>query len=275
VLLARDGTVQVYGDGEDPEQPWYRFQRTIDYGSAVCMMIRTTTFLGLGGFDEVYAPAYYEDTDLCMRLAQDGMEVVYEPRATVTHVRYGSGTLALATELSERNRKIFAERWSAQLSGRPSTFARAGDQVEIAARDASARPRALIWARSDGPGAEEAIRGLLEGWPRARLTWVTGAAGAGLARWREAGVEVIDDGDSSWLARRLFHYDVVLVGDDCDAESQAAIHRTQPQAPQVSLESLTDPARALNVRLTWALARAGVAPPTGAQRSSAASLRRS
>jgi GT2 family glycosyltransferase len=100
VLLAQDGTVHVYGDRDDPHRLCYCFRRAVDSGSAACMLLRRTTFDALGGFDERYAPAYYEDADFCLRLAQQGLAVVYEPRSTVTHVRYGSGRQDTAFELS-------------------------------------------------------------------------------------------------------------------------------------------------------------------------------
>ena len=134
----------LYGDGDDPDLGCYRFSRRVDYGSAVCMAVRLSTFRGLGGFDESYTPAYYEDADFCMRLAMGGMAVMYEPRARVAHVRYGSGGLDAAVELSERNRNLFAERWAIQLEGRPPTFTDASEQAAIASRDARARPRLLI-----------------------------------------------------------------------------------------------------------------------------------
>src|SRR5579859_1580960 len=113
-LLARDGSVMLYGDGEDPDLPCYRFPRRIDYGSAACMLMRRESFLRHGGFDERYAPAYFEDADLCMRFAQAGLSVMYEPRSTVTHVRHGSGEISSATQLSERNHRLFFERWQAE-----------------------------------------------------------------------------------------------------------------------------------------------------------------
>ena len=48
-------------------------------------------FTELGGFDEAYAPAYYEDADFCMRLAAGGDASSTSRASTVTHVRYGSG----------------------------------------------------------------------------------------------------------------------------------------------------------------------------------------
>lgn len=263
VLLARDGTVRLYGDGDDPDRPWYRFRRTIDYGSAVCMVIRTATFLGLGGFDDAYAPAYYEDTDLCMRLANEGLEVVYEPRATVTHVRYGSGAPQLASELSDRNRERFAARWGTHLAGRPSTFAGSGVQSEIAARDALATPRVVMFARQDETGAERVVRALLEDWPRARVTWALGTDpvnGLEPAAWRERGVEVIDRGEPTWLEDRLFHYDAVVASDGLGAATEAAVARTQPQAARIGLDQLAGPWETARTRLRLALADAGIAP---------------
>ena len=46
-LLAQDGTVHVYGDGDDPNRLCYRFGRIVDLWTAACMLIRLTTFAAL------------------------------------------------------------------------------------------------------------------------------------------------------------------------------------------------------------------------------------
>lgn len=46
---------------------------------------RTNIFNELGGFDRLYYPAYYEDTDLSHRAWQSGYEIVNEPKAIVYH----------------------------------------------------------------------------------------------------------------------------------------------------------------------------------------------
>ena len=265
VLLARDGTVLVYGDGDDPDAAPYRFRRTIDYGSAVCMLIPRETFEALGGFDDAYAPAYYEDADLCMRLAERGMSVLYEPRSTVTHVRSGSGGFKGAIELSERNRGLFAERWGGHLAGRPASFVRASDQAAIVARDALATPRLLICARLDEPGADRLAGAVLEGWPRGRLTWAAEMPTAGevdAERWRGLGVELLDQQDTSWLDNRLFHYDAVVRGASASERLLAAVDRTQPQASELILAELDAPPETFPARLASALTSAGVAGPT-------------
>jgi hypothetical protein len=225
------------------------------------MLINRSLFAALDGFDDAYAPAYYEDADLCMRLAQHGLKVVYEPRSTATHVRYGSGSSAAAVELSERNRPRFVERWRSSLTGRPWTFSGGDPQEEIAARDALATPRVLICAMAGDSRAEALAVELLHGWPRSRVTWWTGPLaefGAELEAWLDHGIEIVDRDDPGWLEDRLFHYDLVF---RASSNPLLALDETQPQAFQVSLEQLSGPRKTLVVRLTPVLAAAGIAPP--------------
>ncbi len=267
-LLAQDGGVVVYGDGDDPGRLCYRFRRVVDFGGAACMLIRRSTFRALDGFDEGYAPAYYEDTDLCMRLGEHGLSVVYEPGCTVTHVRYGSGTSTAAVELSERNRRRFVERWRPRLTGRPWSFSGAGRQAVIAARDAPATPRVLIRAPAGDSTAQALAFVLLDGWPRARVTWWAGPL-PGFDRqvdaWLQRGLEVVDREDPGWLEDRLFHYDLVVTG---SSSPLIEIDETQPQAAQLPLEQLAGPMETLVARLIPALATAGIAPPTALDRLS-------
>ncbi len=264
-LLAQDGTVHAYGDGDQADRLCYRFRRVVDYGAAACMLIRRRTFEDIGGFDPRYALAYYEDLDLCLRLAQSGRAVVYEPQAIVTHVRYGSGGADTAAELSERNRGLFVERWSMNLAGRPGTFRGAGKQAVIAGRDALASPRLLVCAEPGEPGAERLAYMLLHDWPRGRVTWATGPVGAqkfDLRGCLQSGIEVVDDLDSNWLQCRLFHYDLVVVGSALPAGLSAALDSTQPQAPRVTLSAFTGAPETDSPYAVRVLAEAGVAPTT-------------
>jgi N-acetylglucosaminyl-diphospho-decaprenol L-rhamnosyltransferase len=56
-----------------------------DWVSGACMMLRRRDLEQLGGFDESFF-LYCEDTDLCRRVRNIGLEVRYEPRAVVVHV---------------------------------------------------------------------------------------------------------------------------------------------------------------------------------------------
>lgn len=76
-----------------PSNPWtasYRRERgqptegTAGWLSGACLLLRREAFAQVGGFDEGYF-MYFEDTDLCERLARAGWDVVYAPSATVVH----------------------------------------------------------------------------------------------------------------------------------------------------------------------------------------------
>jgi GT2 family glycosyltransferase len=260
-LVAADGSVMLYGEGDDPDLPSYRFRRRIDYGSAACMLLRRTDFTQRGGFDERYAPAYFEDVDLCMRLAQDGLRVVYEPRSTVTHVRFGAGGAETASHLSQRNHALFARRWGPELGGRPWTLVNASDQAVIAARDAVATPRLLICSGADQHRLEPLIGTILENWRSARLTWANWPEqGRELDQdaWLARGAEVLDGQDASWLDGRLFHYDAVITDPRCSRGVMATVDRTQPHAARFALDELADPG-SLHSRMLFATA--GIAPP--------------
>jgi N-acetylglucosaminyl-diphospho-decaprenol L-rhamnosyltransferase len=48
------------------------------------MLLRRSAFDAVGGFDPAYF-MYFEDTDLCRRLAEAGWQSVYVPTAVVEH----------------------------------------------------------------------------------------------------------------------------------------------------------------------------------------------
>jgi GT2 family glycosyltransferase len=239
-LLAQDGTVLTYGDGDDPDRLRYRFRRVVDYGGAACMLVRRAEFLALGGFDAVYAPAYYEDVDLCLRLAQTGRATLYEPRALVTHIRHASGGLAQATQLSERNRATFVERWFSQLRGRPASLAGAGDDEprQIAARDATAVERILVVdpgasATGGGGAASATVARLARERPLARVAWLTAAlqhAAFDPQPWLDRGVELVDAPLGQWLAGRPLFFDLVVLCGVAAEPLRDLIAVTQPQA---------------------------------------------
>lgn len=70
--------------------------------SGACFLIRRDLFLRLGGFDENIF-LFYEDDDLCRRVADAGHALIYVPQAAVRHGRGWS---------SEPKRgRIFTSRW--------------------------------------------------------------------------------------------------------------------------------------------------------------------
>jgi GT2 family glycosyltransferase len=85
-----DASAANYGRGADPERHEFNYMRDVDYCSAAAIAIRRPLWEALRGFDTRYAPAYYEDTDLAMRVRAAGERVVYQPESMIIHVEGAS-----------------------------------------------------------------------------------------------------------------------------------------------------------------------------------------
>jgi GT2 family glycosyltransferase/glycosyltransferase involved in cell wall biosynthesis len=217
-IIWRDGTAFGYGRDDDPLKPEYAYVREVDYCSAACLLVRAELVRELGGFDERYVPAYYEDADLCLGIRQRGWKVVFQPRVSVFHREYGSRSRERADALCAANRSSFALKWFRELEGhRPS-----GDVLR--ARDRRPGPRVLVM--DDEIPAPELGSGL----PRT-FTMLTLLAEAGFVvtfvplvgrtrhqpvtgRLQQLGIEVFYGDGFRWeelLRSRAGYYDIVLV----------------------------------------------------------------
>ncbi len=115
-IVWRDGSCLGYGRGDDPYAPMYMFRRDVDYCSAAFLLTRLATWQRFGGFDEAFKPAYYEDSDYCARLWEQGLRVVYDPNATILHYEFGASNLLSATDLQIAHQKLFESRHEKWLS---------------------------------------------------------------------------------------------------------------------------------------------------------------
>ncbi|MGI8956700.1 MAG: glycosyltransferase [Chthoniobacterales bacterium] len=121
-IIWRDGSGWNRGKFQDPSKPEYNYLREVDYCSAASLMIPTSLFQQLGGFDHNYAPAYYEDTDLAFKVAKAGRTVFYQPLSVVIHyegVTGGTDISAGTKRYQEINRTTFCSTWAAVLAGKP------------------------------------------------------------------------------------------------------------------------------------------------------------
>lgn len=121
-IVWADGQGWNYGIGEDETAPAYNVPRDVDYGSAAALLVRGSLWRDLGGFDERFSPAYYEDVDLCFAARARGLRVVYEPAARVVHVRGGSmgaGALGVSRDLIDAHRATFCRKWADALADQP------------------------------------------------------------------------------------------------------------------------------------------------------------
>jgi O-antigen biosynthesis protein len=118
-IVWQDGSAWNWGRNGDPDDPRYHYVREVDYCSAACLMVPKALFEQLGGFDERYAPAYYEDTDLCLAIRASGHRVLYQPEATVVHFEgasHGTDENAGLKGYQVRNRVLFRDKWAARLA---------------------------------------------------------------------------------------------------------------------------------------------------------------
>jgi GT2 family glycosyltransferase/glycosyltransferase involved in cell wall biosynthesis len=142
-----DGTAWNLGYGLEPDAPPFNVRRAVDYCSAASLLVRRAAFDAVGGFDRRYAPAYYEDTDLCFSLRAAGYPVIYEPASVVmhqgslSHVKRGPVDPSVHTKASmDINRYIFGAKWGNELAHHwPSGTAKGflGGRIER-------RPRVLV-----------------------------------------------------------------------------------------------------------------------------------
>jgi len=79
----------LFGHGEKDTGQWDEV-REVEFVVGAAMALRRSLWDRLGGFDEDFNPAYYEDTDLCLRCRQLGHKVLYWPRLRLIHVGYAS-----------------------------------------------------------------------------------------------------------------------------------------------------------------------------------------
>ncbi len=118
-IVWRDASAWNFGCGEDPVEPTYNYVREVDYCSAAALMVERPVFVGLRGFDVRYAPAYFEDTDLCFRLRRLGLKTLYQPAAQVVHhegISHGRDIAVGVKSCQEANRRTFADVWAADLA---------------------------------------------------------------------------------------------------------------------------------------------------------------
>jgi len=142
-IVWNDGSACNYGKWKDPDDPHFTFLREVDYCSAACLLVRRDLFEELGGFDTRYAPAYYEDTDLCFGLRSLGYRVLYQPCCEIEHCE---GATAGIDEnvgfkrFQKINRAKFTAKWSQTLA----TQSPPGSRHREVAADRRRGPRILV-----------------------------------------------------------------------------------------------------------------------------------
>ena len=121
-IVFSDGTAANFGRGFSPSDPRVSFVREVDYCSGATIAIERALFEQLGGFDQRYRPAYFEDTDLAMSVREAGLRVVYQPLAKVAHeegTTSGTDTRHGVKAFQVVNQRTFSTKWAGSLADHP------------------------------------------------------------------------------------------------------------------------------------------------------------
>lgn len=113
-VLWRDGASFHYGWGWRAADRRCNFAREVDYCSGASLLIRQDLFVQLGGFDRRYAPAYYEDADLCMGVRSRGHKVIFQPASRLIHYEGATAGRDTGTGFKRYqplNRAKFVAKW--------------------------------------------------------------------------------------------------------------------------------------------------------------------
>lgn len=131
-IIWSDGSGWNYGRLDDPDKPEYNYVKDVDYMSGAAILLPRALWKEIGGFDERFAPAYCEDSDLAFQVRKAGYRVVYQPLSKVVHFEgISNGTDVNGSGLKryqEENSLKLKEKWEKELKnqcvndGNPNPF---------------------------------------------------------------------------------------------------------------------------------------------------------
>ena len=142
-IIFSDGNGWNYGRMAFPDGPEYNYVKEVDYISGASIMLHKWLWDQLNGFDDRYAPAYYEDSDLAFEVRKAGFKVVYQPQSVVVHfegISHGTDTSGGIKEYQAINKKRFYEKWKSVLEAEQCT----NEKQLFVARDRSAKRKTIL-----------------------------------------------------------------------------------------------------------------------------------
>ena len=143
-IVWKDSRLEQYGFMKDAELPEYNYLKEVDYVSGVSFIIRKKTWEEIGGFDERYAPAYYEDVDISFEARRCGYKVTYQPKSVVVHSdeqTYGAEAKYDLLNYFEINRTKFHQKWLTQLGNQKFS----NPKSVFKSRDRSRQKKTLLY----------------------------------------------------------------------------------------------------------------------------------
>jgi GT2 family glycosyltransferase len=104
-----------YFKGQSRHLPEANIARPVPAITAACMMIDRELFQSVGGFSYQYVAGGYEDSDLCLRLMQEGREQWYMPSVELYHLEDQSYPKEVRWRVTDYNKWFHSERWGEQI----------------------------------------------------------------------------------------------------------------------------------------------------------------
>lgn len=89
--------------------------RPVPAVTAACLMIDRALFQNAGGLRGIYVQGDYEDSDLCLRLAEQGLQNWYFPEVELYHLEGQSYDLAARSKNGRYNRWLHTRLWGQQI----------------------------------------------------------------------------------------------------------------------------------------------------------------
>lgn len=129
-----------------PQNRWNRLYRAdvnehdeteVDQPAGAFLMLNKMAWSAIGGFDETFAPVWFEDVDFCRRLHNAGFKILFLPASVAVHIGGHS-----ADRLSWEERQLFW--YSSLLRYSSKHFNKRGRRIVSAALMLSCIPRAML-----------------------------------------------------------------------------------------------------------------------------------
>lgn len=117
-IIWNDASGWNFGRLDDPAKPEYNYVKEVDYISGASIMLSKKLWFEIGGFDERYIPAYFEDSDLAFEVRKHGYKVMFQPKSIVVHfegISHGTDTSVGIKAYQIKNREKFIEKWKFEL----------------------------------------------------------------------------------------------------------------------------------------------------------------
>ena len=113
-VIWSDSRVENFMRSKPIKIPMVEFDRVAGYVSGASMFANKAIWNKLGGFDNKFTPAYYEDTDICVRARSKGYKVYYCHDSEIIHAEGGTNGTNIKSGIKsyqEKNKNKFSLLW--------------------------------------------------------------------------------------------------------------------------------------------------------------------